>query len=477
MKNVLRENKILAVILVVGFLCALVLCGIRAGIEFRNSDVCVIMSTEDKALIDGELDGVRTIDGLSDDVTLDGIQLLIEDEVQYSYTNDYTPSSRYDDPPLARCFYLYPQFAARYNYLGYPGAEEIENILYRAVTDRNIRVLWLTPFVDAETGETITDAAVYNEVLQTLSVRLARQGLLLGDDFTTFQPYEPNRTLLGFSYAGIFASGVLLLCLIFPFDKKMRLALTVLAVGSSSLALNDLAFLPLLAFLAAVIFPCLALWYMTARLAEMKSQSLSRELGAYAGILFGALGIAVAGGLFVGAVQSSSNYLLAIDNFRGVKLSQILPILFTVCVVLLYLCPPREIISGKKYILILGAVILCVGAGYYILRTGNATVSVLEQRFRNWLEHVLIVRPRTKEFLVAWPCLSIAFVLVIRGKPRYAWPFAILTSVGFASVVNTFCHSRAPLWLSLTRTLLGAIIGAAIGFVLICLTYKKPAAD
>ncbi|NCB50290.1 MAG: hypothetical protein EOM54_00215 [Clostridia bacterium] len=473
MKSVLKENKILAAVLLVGFLCALVLCGIRAGIEFRNTHVSVVMSTEDTVLINGTLSDIREFDG---GTVLDGIQLLIEDEMQYSYVNDYAPDNRFDNPPLARCFYLYPQFAARYNYLGYPGAEEIENILYRAVTDRNIRVLWLTPFVDAETGEPITDAAVYNDVIENLSARLVRQGLVLGNSFSAVQDYEPIRVLLGFTLMGILAAGVLLLLLNLPISAPASRSLTVLAVAASGVGLNQ-DFLPFFAFAASVIFPCLALWYMTTRLEKVQNESLSRELGAYAGILFGALGIAIVGGLFVGAVQSSSEYLLAIYNFRGVKLSQILPILFAVYVVLRYLCPPREIISGKKYILILGVVVLCAGAGYYILRTGNANVSVLEQRFRNWLEHVLVVRPRTKEFLVAWPCLAISFGLVVRGKRRYAWPFAILTSVGFASVVNTFCHSRAPLWLSLTRTLLGAIIGAAIGFCIICMTYKKPAAD
>jgi hypothetical protein len=483
MKKFYRENKYLSLFLLFGLISALILCGIRAVMEFRNTDVCIIMSTSDMAMIDGELEGVRAFDGGN---ILDGALLLVEDENQYSNNpieGNYLPDALGPNRELrqVRCFYLYPQFAARYHYLGYPGAEEIENILYRAVTDRNIRVLWLTPFVDAETGETITDAAVYNGVLENLSVRLARQGLTLGDSFSLFREYDSLTGIALFIAFGISAAGVILLGSLWGLSPRRRkILIYVFGPPFIVLALIDIwggynLFVPIAAFAASVIFPCLALWYMTVNLSAVKQGRLSRELGEYARILFATFGIAAVGGLFVGGLQSSTDYLLAIENFRGVKLSQILPVGFAIYVVLKYLCPPREILAGKKFILILGALILIAGVGYYILRTGNSNVGVLEQRLRNWLEHVLIARPRTKEFLVAWPCIAVSFVLVARGKKQYAWPFAILTSAGFASVVNTFCHSRSPLWLSLTRVLTGVIIGAAIGFAIICIMHKKPA--
>ncbi|HBR08498.1 MAG TPA: hypothetical protein DD735_06320, partial [Clostridiales bacterium] len=363
--------------------------------------------------------------------------------------------------------------------LGYPGAEEIENILYRAVTDRNVRVVWITPFTDAQTGRTITDAAVYEDVVENLSARIERHGLILSSSFSAFGAYEPSPLLIFAAY-GVAAAGILLLGCFFRLSRRWEILLAVAGMGAcaalwcaESLWGYNL-FTPLLAFAASVIFPCLSLWYAYERLSALRRDTLSRTLGAYTGILLVSLGIAVAGGLFVGALQSGSDYLLAIANFRGVKLSQLLPLAFAVYAVLRFLCPPREILAGRKFILILGAFGLICGVGYYILRTGNAGVSVLEQRFRNWLELLLIARPRTKEFLVAWPCLAAAAVLVTKGKRAYSWPFAVLAASGYASAVNTFCHARSPLWLSLTRTLLGAALGAAIGLILIAITYSGP---
>lgn len=470
MTETIRRNKVLSLCVLLGLVCALILGGIRAGLEARDTRVTVIMSTNDLAKLDAVPTGVRAFDGGD---TLDGAVLLTEDKNQYSYVPmegaEYVPGNS------VRCLYLYPEYAARYGSLGYDGGEEIENLLYRAVTDRNIRVIRLTPFADAETGETITDASVYEDVLGALAPRLDRQGLTLGDSFSLLPDYAPSAALSVLTAFGALCAGLLLLgafvtASLRPWAKWIIPALALVVCAGTYAALPSL-FVPLFAFGASVVYPCLALWYMTGRLSALQSGSLRHELGAFLGILAAGVGICLAGGLTVGALQSGTDYLLAAENFRGVKLSQLVPLGFGVYAVLRYLCPVREILNGKKYILALAALLLIAGGGYYILRTGNAQVSVLEQRFRNALEHLLIARPRTKEFLVAWPCIALSAILVCKGRRSYCWPFAILTSAGFASAVNTFCHSRAPLWLSLTRTVLGAIIGAALGCVLIAATY------
>ena len=55
--------------------------------------------------------------------------------------------------------------------------------------------------------------------------------------------------------------------------------------------------------------------------------------------------------------------------------------------------------------------ILAAVGTVYILRTGDGmlSVSVGEQRARNWLERVLLFRPRTKEFLIAYPAIAAAY--------------------------------------------------------------------
>ena len=469
MVKAFKANKLLALLLALGFLGALVLCGVRAGREAKNTRVCFVMTAEDLALLSRVPEGVRVFDGGS---TLDGVTLLLEDDVQYTYVprDGLVPGGN-----MVRCFYMFPQFAARVNYLGYQGPKEIENYLYRAVTERNIRVIWLTPFADAQTGETVTDAAQYEAVVRGLTRRLARQGITVGQDFTYFTEYEPAPALLGLTYAGVLAAGALLLCAFLPPKRRLsRILAALCALGAAAAAALGRGAVPVFAFGSAVIFPCLAARYVTDRLAALDRRPLSREAGAFAGTLLAAAGISLAGGLFVGAIQSSSEFQLAILNFRGVKASQILPVLFAAGAVLWELCPPREILASRRFALALALPALLCAVGYYVLRSGDSHVTVWEQRARNLLENVLLVRPRTKEFLAGWPSLALASLLCARGRRRYSWPFAILSSVACTSIVNTFCHSRAPLWLSAVRAGIGAAAGCALGLILIALTYRSP---
>ena len=93
-------------------------------------------------------------------------------------------------------------------------------------------------------------------------------------------------------------------------------------------------------------------------------------------------------------------------------------------------------------------------------------VSAMESRFRAALEYWVLYRPRTKEFLVAWPAIALAFCFAARKDRLLAWMFGALGAIGFASVANTFCHIRAHFLVSVARTSLGLFIGLLIGAVL-----------
>ena len=80
---------------------------------------------------------------------------------------------------MVKGFWLNQTFRARYQTLGYSGAEEIVNMLYRAVVDRGMTVLWLTPLTDAA-GETVAQPEVYTQLLQDLAQRIAPAGYQYG---------------------------------------------------------------------------------------------------------------------------------------------------------------------------------------------------------------------------------------------------------------------------------------------------------
>ena len=64
--------------------------------------------------------------------------------------------------------------------------------------------------------------------------------------------------------------------------------------------------------------------------------------------------------------------------------------------------------------------------------------------------------------------------MCLRAAKRRAWPFVLLAVTGFSSVVNSFCHSRCPLWVSTVRGALGLLIGLAVALVFTAL-FHRPA--
>ncbi len=497
MKKAVSKNLIIIIFLLICVISTTILCAVRGGIEAMDKTASVVMAQSDVEIL-AEKQGI-TYDECSSKLTSSGIFIienpsevdeelnlflgetytgehatigLIEDENQYSFVPiegfEYTGNS-----DVVRVFKFIPKFAERYAYLGYEGAEELENIAYRAITDRNIRVLWLTPFVHSENGGIISDPDEYTELVSSLEARLEQHGINLGK-FTTISEYSPNMVLIFGVIAGISAGGVLLIHSLFNLSDKSKIILTVIvwfgAMGVQMIMPSAVA------LAASIVFPCLAIWFVADFLVKMEvSQSKLRAVLSYIIAVLIGFSIAVFGGFVVGALNSSREFLLAIDNFSGVKVSQFVPIAyaFLICLKLFYKGKNfGEVFSDyakNKAVLITLFIATVAIVAVFLLRTGDGilTVSTLEQQFRNWLEYVLIARPRSKEFLFAYPALALAVTFLAYKNKRFAMPFTALTVVGFSSVVNTFCHSRAPLWLSFSRSGIGLLIGVSIGVIAI----------
>jgi len=109
------------------------------------------------------------------------------------------------------------------------------------------------------------------------------------------------------------------------------------------------------------------------------------------------------------------------------------------------------------------------GLGLYLARSGNfvLTVPVFEVYFRNFLEALFFIRPRTKEFIIGYPFLYLAAVALLRGRPGWLWILAALGVIAPVSILNTFSHIHTPLVISMVRTVNGLVLGVAIGLVLV----------
>ena len=364
----------------------------------------------------------------------------------------------------------------RYAYCGYTGPEEITNSFFRAVVERNCKVIWLKMILepdndvswDADQTEWtyITDPAAYEKMILDLDARLEPMGYTR----TTVPPMEletPSAALHIVQGIGTAALLVLLFDLFF-------LMPSIAAVGLCRVMLE--------------------------KRRQAPRPGLGRLLGDAAVTALTAIVTALCGSLLASAALSQLSYILEIDLYRGVKLMQLIPIgLFALAyllvfayeetgardAVLAHVGPRGEKGRIKRFnayfaelmktpmqlgwflavvVIAVAAVFLLAVFVYYIYRTGNsATTSSTELAFRNFLENTLVIRPRTKEMIVGWPMLLL-FIWSLRRRMKFLpMIFGTGMTIGLVSVVNTFLHIRTPFLLSLLRTGWGILFGLLIG--------------
>jgi hypothetical protein len=196
--------------------------------------------------------------------------------------------------------------------------------------------------------------------------------------------------------------------------------------------------------------------------------ALDRYEKPFRGLLAG-LVIVLGGGLVIAAFYGTSDAMLRITPFSGVKLTLLLPPALILAHDLKKRIHPESIINIINRPPLWGELILAglllSAAVILTIRSDNASyVPGWEIRFRNLLERLLWIRPRTKEFLVGYPCLIICCIAEKRGwLPNYREIFRIGASMAFASAVNSFCHFHTILPLTVARVVSGWCLGIAVG--------------
>ncbi|GKU76914.1 DUF5693 family protein [Paenibacillus sp. L3-i20] len=168
-------------------------------------------------------------------------------------------------------------------------------------------------------------------------------------------------------------------------------------------------------------------------------------------------------------------YSLVLEQFRGVSVLHLAPILLVAIYVFLYEGSDGRGVIGRAIRLlkqpitllwVLAVAVLGAVGYYYLSRTGNTgQVSGIELLIRNWLESTVGVRPRFKEFMLGHPPLILGLFLAIRY--RAAWVLIIVGTLGQLTMVSTFTHIHTPLYISIIRVLLGLGIGLVIGAIFI----------
>ena len=388
-----------------------------------------------------------------------------------------------------RVFSIPGYIQERYKHYNYDGAEEIENTLYRAVTERNIRLIYFRPF-KYNSHSYVTNPKDYEDTFHRLEERIGKHGMTLGEG-SVMESNDINKIFMMLIGLGILAAGIILMDSIINISRKLKyLGLLIGAIGI--IIVNLIApytSLKLFALGAAVVFPTLSMVYMSNKLKDYYleakvNNNLSKSIIEAIKILLIMVSISLIGGIFVASLLSGTEYLLEMDIFRGVKIAQIIPILLYVLIFIGYfgykedkkkdetridLKDLKDILIDNIKIIYAIMAALILGIGYiYLARTGHETnvqPSNLEMMTRNFLELKFLARPRNKEFLIAFPAIFLVVYMGMNKRKIEIFILGLLIIIGQTSIVNSFSHLRTPVYISLARTLYGIIIGIVVGIL------------
>ncbi|MER3403133.1 MAG: hypothetical protein C4337_07515 [Armatimonadota bacterium] len=327
--------------------------------------------------------------------------------------------------------------------------QEIVARLERAVQERNIRVVYLR----LEGGST----QGLRQVVRTLSQALVRSGYRI--ERSGARPFRPlNPPLWQFAVVGT-GVGVLIGWVLLQFRRGLGVLPLLLGMGFGALCLHPFG-RKLTALASAILFPTLGLVVLPAFMRGSAWRALPIPFG-----------WSLLGALHVVGLLAESPFLIKADQFLGVKVAHLVPLLLVALFYTAYVAGRwqfwrewlgRPVLWGQ-----VGVALVVLGAlGLMLVRTGNeapGAVSEWELRLRALLEQVMHVRPRTKEFLIGHPALVVAVQVLRLGRTEWLPLAMLLGAIGQVSIVNTFCHLHSPLEVSLMRVLWGMGIGLAVG--------------
>lgn len=384
-----------------------------------------------------------------------------------------------------------------YGIPGHQNGEEISNVYFRAISERNIASIMLKPFVKDDRA--ITDVAAYENVIKMTINRMENIGFNHGAA-KPIEEWTPRSFMRLPAAFGVSAATVILLGILFNLSFVTKLVLFVLGAipGILFFVLGKMSgFGASLYNLGAIIMlPTLATCYVLKNynhyrnrknIDTKKISDVQIFLKGMMVLLISVL-ITMVGALYEVSFLASTRDMLELVIFRGVKISQIMPILLSLIVFLYYIGVSRDKVEEKLDIhevvkffnmnvkfwhAMMGVLALAVLA-ILLLRGGNTNVKVpgAELRFRNFLENTLPVRPRTKAIFLGYPAVVLLIYLAYKKRGRFLEIFlTILIAIGQADIVNTFSHIRTPILVSFQRIAIEYIVCIPVAIIFVLL-YK-----
>ncbi len=361
----------------------------------------------------------------------------------------------------------------------------------RAVQERNIRLFYLNPFLSEREGSVVQINLAY---IETIKNELSGNGYTVGKA-SLFPIHQIPLSFIYFLGLGIISAGILLLMKFFTISSRQAFflfAASFIFLLFIQLFAGKIFLMKILALASALIFPVLAI---VKNKHYFLNQSLQQKISTYSvvtgcasyttlikNIIFGItriMSISLIGGLLIGALLTHYQFILAIQLFSGIKVAYIFPLIL-VTVYLWWISKEKKMLlleDFKRPILFEHAFLVLIFLVFviiYISRSGNFSflpVPDIEEKMRLFLEKFLVARPRSKEFLVGYPLLSLAIMMNSLNISFLKFPIMIMGVVAPVTIVNTFCHVHTSISFSLLRTFHGYWLGILFGIILASIFY------
>ncbi len=350
----------------------------------------------------------------------------------------------------------------------------------RGAQERNIRLFYINPFLKLQGRDLIQSNLDYIEQIRN---ELTENGYHVGQA-TLLPSYQIPLYLFFIIASGIISGAVLLLgeFIAIP-GKYMFLLFTagIIFLPLLYLLAGKIFLLKILALASALIFPVLAIiknkdYFL--KISQLKKENDSYSyLEMFKRIMSGITGIMLISllcGLLIGALLTHHQFLLAIQLFSGIKIAYIFPLML-IFIFFWWASKEKKLDLWedlRRPILFEHALLVFIFLVFvviYISRSGNFSflpVPAIEEKMRLFLEKILVARPRSKEFLIGYPLLSLAIAMNYLNLHYLKYPVIVMGSVAPVTVVNTFCHVHTSIYFSLLRTFHGYWLGLLIGIIL-----------
>ena len=371
-----------------------------------------------------------------------------------------------------------------------------------ALTDeeRNVRVNYIRPYFLSQNGQGLLTMNL--QYVKDITANVKARGFKIGEaglfeaeasiiknGYTG--PYFPNKIAFVIIGAAVLAGAVIYLAQLVELTNSKQVILwgVMTAVMAAIILVGrGLVMRQALAFGAAVFFPVLSMNVILDIWDKTKTSSVSALKVIFNSTWQLALAVlmSLVGGMYLAAILADSRFLLEIDIYRGVKLTFIMPlVLMTILYVKRYdmlgvmgagvkvaVSRVNDLLNKPitfKHIALLG--VLGIILLYFVARSGHSAgvpVAAIEVKMRLFLEQLMYARPRQKEFMIGHPAFFLAAYAAYYNAPRLMqYALTCGAVIGQASLVQTFCHMRTPVFMSTVRAIDGYAMGAVIGIMLV----------